>query len=385
MSKLEIVDTGIIYMNPDPAHGYVFASHPHPLQLSEQEFICTYTRASGMCAADANVALARSLDGGVTWAHETFLRDKARDDRLYSYSDGYIARLSDDRLVVLSMRADRSDPDKPFVSETGGLIENEPVLLFSSDSGNTWTDPLPIILPEGMVATPANPVLELEDGRWFATFDRWHGYDEPRPKGPYKDRMFGLFSGDRGRTWGDMTVMADGQPEGQDFWHGKTIRLTDGSLYTLYQAADMNNADGKRRFLPLHYAVTDGNSRNWPKPQPTSIPGQTNCPAELGDGKLGAIYTCREAKQPGFMAVLSEDGGRTWDLDNQVRLWDAAGWTHIGFSRHDTFPRSRETMAFGAPALITTLNGDLYASWWCTYASITHIRWARLRVVDLPP
>ena len=30
---------------------------------------------------------------------------------------------------------------------------------------------------------------------------------------------------------------------------------------------------------------------------------------------------------------------------------------------------------------MTTLDGELYASWWCTYASLTHVRWARLRVV----
>ena len=57
------------------------------------------------------------------------------------------------------------------------------------------------------------------------------------------------------------------------------------------------------------------------------------------------------------MAVLSEDGGRTWDLDNQVRLWDAAGWTHIGFSRHDTFPRSREIIND------TVANAPIAATW----------------------
>jgi hypothetical protein len=82
------------------------------------------------------------------------------------------------------------------------------------------------------------------------------------------------------------------------------------------------------------------------------------------------------------MATLSEDGGRRWDVENQVRLWDATGWTHIGIPIPDRYPHSHDTIAFGAPTLMTTQEGELYASWWCTYASLTHIRWARLRVVD---
>ena len=73
------------------------------------------------------------------------------------------------------------------------------------------------------------------------------------------------------------------------------------------------------------------------------------------------------------MAVLSEDGGRTWNLEGQVRLWDATGWTHIGIPILDKYPRSHNTIGFGAPTLMTTLEGDLYASWWCTYNSLRHV------------
>jgi len=379
MAKLEITDSGILYINPDPAHFHVFASHSHPLQLSEQEFICTYQRGAGMYAADMNIALLRSLDGGVSWTHEGFLHDRSGDERPYSYHDGFLSRMSDGTLVVLAFRADRSQPNKTMFSPSGGLIENEPILFFSHDGGHTWTRPLPFELPEGLVATPANPVVELEDGCWLATFDQWLSYDDPSP---YKPRMLAFFSTDRGRTWGDMVVMADGEPEGKGFWHGKTIRLSDGSLYSMFWSADMTHKDRGPVDLPLHYAFADKTGRNWSKPEPTTIPGQTNWPAELPGGRLCLIYTWREAGQPGFMAVLSEDGGRTWELENQVRLWDATGWTHIGINIPDKYPRSHDTIAFGAPTIMATQEGGLYASWWCTYASLTHIRWARLREVD---
>lgn len=379
MAKLEITDSGILYINPDPAHYHVFASHPHPLQLSEQEYLCTYQRGAGLYSTDMNVSLLRSQDGGVTWADEGPLHETVGDDRPYSYHDGMITRMRDGTIVVLVLRADRSDPSRTFFSDTGGLIDNAPVLLFSNDEGHTWTRPLPMNLPEGLVATPANPVVELEDGTWMATFDQWHAHGDHTP---YKPRMLALFSGDRGRSWGDMVVIADGGSEGKGYWHGKTLRLADGRLYTLFWAADMTDPEQGPVSLAIHHAFTDKTGRRWDQPTATNLPGQTNYTAELPDGKLCAIYTLRESKQPGFMVALSDDAGASWDLDNQVRVWDATGWEQIGISSPDKYPRSHDTIAFGAPTIMTTLEGDLYASWWCTYASLTHPRWARLKVID---
>ena len=376
MAMLEIIDSGILYINPDPAHYHVFASHAHPLQLSDRSFLCTHQRGAGIYAKDTNIALMRSSDGGTTWTDAGFLHDGSGDDRPYSYHDGFPTRLSDGTIVVFTFRADRSQPDQTMFSPSGGLIENEPVLFFSHDEGHSWTLPRLIRLPAGLVATPAAPIVELADGRWLATFDEWYAYDDP---GPYQPRMLAFYSPDKGQSWGNRVVMADGAAEGKGYWHGKTIRLADGRLYTLFMSADVTNPDKGPVQLPLHYATADETGRQWSTPQPTTIPGQTNWPAELPDGRLCAIYTWRESQQPGFMAVLSEDGGVTWDLENQIRLWDATGWTRIGHNSADKYPRSHDTIAFGAPTLMTTTEGDLYASWWCTYDSLTHIRWARLR------
>lgn len=380
MTKLKLLDSGILYINPDPAHYHVFASHSHPVQLAADEWLATFSRGDGMYAANQNIALTRSQDGGITWQLQGFLYDKAGDDRPYSYNDGFLSRLRDGTLVVFAFRADRSVPDRQMFSPSGGLIDNEPILFSSADNGHTWQGPQPIKLPPGPsgrpVATPASTITELADGRWLATFDQWHGYDDDRP---YQPIMLAMTSADRGRTWSELGIMADGASIGKGFWHGKTIRLHDDRLFTLYWAADMTQPDKGPVNLPIHYAITDAKAEHWPMPQPTNLPGQTNWPAQLPDGALAAIYTLREAEQPGFFVALSYDLGQSWDLENQVRVWDATGWTHLGISSPDKYPRSHDTIAFGAPTLMTTQEGDLYASWWCTYASLTHIRWARLR------
>jgi hypothetical protein len=377
MANLTIIDSGILYINPDPAHYHVFASHAHQVQLSATEFLATFSRGDGMYAANQNIALTRSLDGGVTWQTEGFLHNKVGDDRPYSYHDGFLSQMRDGTLVVFAFRVDRTEPDQPMFSPSGGLLENWPVFFTSSDGGHTWSQPQPIQLPANVVATPASTITELADGRWLATFDQWHSYTDDRP---YKPIMLATTSADRGRTWSPLQTMADGAPVGKGFWHGKTIRLHDDRLFTLYWAADMTQPDKGPVNLPIHYAITDPDATTWPMPQPTTLPGQTNWPAQLPDGTLAAIYTLREAEQPGFFVALSYDLGQSWDLANQVRVWDATGWTHLGISSPDKYPRSHDTIAFGAPTLMTTAEGDLYASWWCTYASLTHIRWVRLRV-----
>ena len=377
MPKLDLIDSGILYINPDPAHYHVFASHAHPLQLSDQEWLATYQRGDGMYAANMNIALTRSLDGGVTWQHQGFLHDRRGDDRPYSYHDGFLSQMSDGTLVIFTFRADRSQPDQPMFSPSGGLIDNEPVFFFSQDQGHTWSPPQPMTLPSGLVATPASTITELADGRWLATFDQWHGYTDDRP---YKPIMLACTSSDSGRTWSPMQVMADGAAIGKGFWHGKSLRLHDGRLFTLYWAADMTQPDKGPVNLPIHYVITEPDAAVWPMPQPTNLPGQTNWPAQLPDGTLAAIYTLREAEHPGFFVALSTDQGQSWDLDHQSQVWDATSWTHLGISSPDKYPRSHDTIAFGAPTLTATRDGELYASWWCTYASLTHVRWARLRV-----
>jgi len=377
MSQLRLVDDGILWINSDPAHKHVSVFFPSVVQWSEKEFICLYQRGDGLYAVNNHIAVLRSRDGGVTWNEEGAVHDPSLDDRRYSYHATFTSRLRDGTLVLCPFRADRSDPQQPFFTDTGGLIANEPVLFTSRDKGQSWSGPTVMSLPKGLNATQAHSIIELDRNRWFAAFDQWPAYDDP---GPYRPVMLGFYSNDRGQTWQDPVVMADGSADGKGFWHGRPLRLHDGRFFSLFWSADMTDPERGPVNLPIHYAHADPTGRHWERPAPTSIPGQTNCTTQLPDGRLAAIYTGRECDQPGFMVVLAEDDGRNWDLKNQVRVWDASGWATIGLNSPDRYPRSHDTIAFGAPALITTLNGELFASWWCTYASLTHIRWARIAV-----
>ena len=374
MAALTLVDGGVIYRNPDPGYRHMSALFPNPLELPGGELICAYNRGSALYAADLAFFLARSADGGTTWRSHDLITDRRGDDRPYSYHDPFLSRMRDGTLLIGAFRSDRSDPELPMFNEhTGGLRTVETILLRSTDDGRTWSAPEVVELPEGIVATPAAAVLELHDGRWFWPFDQWKGFDDAEP---YQPRTLGLFSQDQGRTWGQMIAYADGAAVGKGFWHGKPIVLADGQLQTIYWAADMPTGAN----LTNHLCIGDPTGRRWSDPEPVNLPGQTSALVDMGGSRRCIVYTWREGGQPGIMAALSEDGGWIWDLHNQARLWDATGRDRLGVVALDAYPRSHDTIAFGAPAALRLANGDVFAAWWCMEAAIVHVRWARLRM-----
>lgn len=374
MPTLRVTDAGVLYRNPLPGHQYVHASIPFTLELKPGEFLCVYRRGTAFYAPDGVLAMVRSRDGGKTWQEDGIVRDPRLDQRPYSYSAPTFTKLRDGSLVMVAMRRDHSDPTMLAVNpKTGSLMPVQTLLFRSSDAGRTWSDPEIIEIPDELILDFSGPVIELTDGRWFIPFDRGKDYDDP---GPPRTFMMGLFSDDHGRTWGDPVTIADGRPEQIGYFHGRVIKLLDGRLFTLLWARD----EATGAFLPIHWVVSDVHGRNWSAPQATAIPGQTSWAADLGDGRMVAGYTYRDGEKPGIRAALSLDGGRTWDLERQVQLWDATGRETVGVAAIDQYPQSHDVIAFGKPMACATNDGEVLISFWCTEFCVTQAQWSRLRV-----
>lgn len=372
MPKLEIVDAGVVYRNPQPGYQYNFACHSHVTVISATELLCAFQRGQALYSVDSVCVRSRSKDGGKTWVEEGEIFDQSGDDRPYSYHGPYVTRLPDGVLVAIACRMDRSDPAAPLFNEkTAGMVQADTVLVRSADHGVTWSKLEVLNLPK--YVTPTSPIVVLKDGRWFASFDQWHAYEAP---GPYRPRTVGLFSNDGGRSWRDAVQFADGGALGKGYWHGRMVRLRDDRLFTLFWTGAMNPPGS----LPLHACFGSTDGRDWIMPVPTNIPGQTNWPVDFGQGRMVAIYTVREGNEPGFYVTSSTDGGITWDLEKQLKVWDAAGRDKIGVHSLDAYPRSHDTIAFGAPTAVQLPDGDVFFSFWCTEMSVTQIRYARVRV-----
>lgn len=374
MPGLEIVDGGVLFRNPLPGHQSVHGYIPFTVELSSGEYLSVFRRGSAFYSVDGVLAKVRSTDGGSTWADDGVVLEPGLAGQTHAYSAPWVTKLSDGSLVLVAFRRDSSDPAKLAVNQaTGSFIPTETVLLRSSDGGHSWSRPEVMQVPAGMILDVSGPLTELDDGRWFVPFDTGKAYDDPSP---VRTHMIGLYSTDRGATWSDAEVIASGAAQGISFFHGRVVKLLDGRLFTLAWARD-ERTDG---FLPLHRVVSDVHGRNWSAPESTGIPGQTSWAVDMGDGRMVAAYTYRDGVPPGIRAVLSEDAGRTWDVEHEVQLWDATGREVIGVAAVDSYPQSHDVIAFGRPVAFRTGSGEVLVSFWGTDLCLTQCRWVRLRV-----
>ena len=102
---------------------------------------------------------------------------------------------------------------------------------------------------------------------------------------------------------------------------------------------------------------------------------------DVGDRKMLVIYSHREnTEHPGIKVVLSEDWGKSYDLEEPLVVWDAYGKEALGVARSATYPSSHDAIAYGAPKITRLDERQAMASFWCTQGADSHCRWAKIRV-----
>jgi len=369
---IRILDQGVLYRNPKPDLRAVHACYPSIQALSARELLCTYQRGSAFASVDGRVAQLRSTDGGRTWAEEQDVWDASRDDRPYSYRGAGLTRLSDGMLLLLTQRFDRSDPElQLFNPTTDGIMQPEMLLFRSTDGGHCWSEPEPLPVPPALSGTSLGKVFELYDGTLLLPFETWKGYDDPDP---ITHQAMLLTSADGGRSWSAPAPMFDGIAEGVYFWDARLALLGGRRLFS----ASWTHDRATDRDHPIHAHWSEDAGRTWTPAANTRLNGQVCWPVSLGDGRLLLLYNRRYKERPGILAVLSPDEGRTWDTENQITVWDAAGQGNVGFARNEGEMADMTTFAFGRPEATILPDGDILACFWCTGACITHVRWCRL-------
>ena len=374
MRRLKLLSEGILYCNPNPGFRAECAFLPNVVPLSAGEVMCFYRLGQAFYSIDGKLARLRSIDGGRTWQTEGLVWAPRDDDATCSYTAPHATRFSDGSMVLIAFRVDFSDPDRPmFNPETGGVRPHQTILFRSADDGHTWSEPEVLEAPHKGLANPPSQIIELNDGRWWLGWERWKVWDDPTPlhiKGSY------TLSEDRGKTWSDPVDLPSASAGERMYSHSRYTRMRDGRIAALQWTQKVGSAED----LDLHFTLSDETGTGWSTPRPTGIMGQTSWVADLGDQVLAAAYTAREGMKPGIMVVLSEDEGTTWDLDNQVQVWDAVGQEFLGVVHKPSYPASHDNIAFGKPNLARLPDGTLVCSWWCTQACVTHCRFARLAV-----
>ena len=371
---MEIVDQGVVYKNKLPSLRHFQARQPAVRALSEKEFLVAYGHGIAMESIDNTVGLVRTTDGGKSWQHEGFVVPPAVEGQppYCSYAAPELAVMKNGDLSLLSVRFWRDGAeDIVYNPKTGGIRKAETTYFISKDKGKTWQGPNVIPTPEGFVGYACGTIVETRDNKWMVGFETWKAFDDTAPA---KTRNFVLISSDEGKTWDQEYVIVEDLEAKKSYWDVIYSTLNNGTIFGLMWTHDPATA----KDLPLHRTYSEDCGRTWLKPEPTNLQGQINITVDLGDGRLMIIYNRRNCDDAGIYITTSEDMGKTWNLDNQVLVWNAHGRANIGTDKGETFLDNWATFAFGRPDIHRIDDKHFIIVFWATEDMITQVRWCKL-------
>ena len=265
------------------------------------------------------VEMVRSADGGETWSAPQVIADGPIDDR-----DAGIVQLPDGEIFVTYFTSvayrdpsllNRHPDYRQFDEKLTDDVRRQSLGNFavrSRDNGKTWTKPEKLSM-NGQ--TPHGPIL-LKDGSLFQ-IGRTFAKSEigAPPKG--RTLISAERSTDGGRTWQMLCPSipdTDGENQKPRMFHEPhAVELADGTIVGLVRY------HGPGYFM--RQTVSRDGGRTWTPMAKTEMSGLPPHLIRLDDGKLVNVYGRRQ-KERGFgeFAAISDDGGATWDVANEICL-----------------------------------------------------------------
>ncbi len=214
----------------------------------------------------------------------------------------------------------------------------------SSDGGKTWQKQ-EIELPphRSLMCFNASSTCRTKSG---VLLNAVYGQLKEDPVG----RSFVLRSEDNGKTWAFLPQAAD--PEGKVRLN-ETALVENGRGEIISMSRSEPPAGGH-----LFHAISKDQGKTWSTARRTKIWGYPANLLQLKDGRILCTYGYRRPPQ-GVRAVLSSDGGHTWDLD------------HIIVLRNDHFGSGGD---LGYPISVELSPGKILTIYYITLKDgITHI------------
>ena len=273
------------------------------------------------------VQLVRSADDGETWSAPTTIANGPIDDR-----DAGIVQMPDGTLVVTYftstayrtksfIETDYPRTDHRFwwkrhdekISDDVRQASLGYYRLISKDNGYTWSKPEKM---KGVSQSPHGPIL-LNDGS-LLQLGRSFAAAKPGTTEEERTIISAWRSTDLGATW---SCLCPSVPDSNGenalpgmFHEPHAVQLPDGTLVGLvrYHGPD----------ACMRQTVSKDGGKTWSPMVKTPMLGLPPHIVRLADGKLVAVYGRRVAHPTAFgeYACISDDGGKTWDVANEILL-----------------------------------------------------------------
>jgi len=380
--KLTILDEGIIWKNPYPSARAQAAFHGHTVNLGGGELLHAMRVGQAKASRDGGCRIFRSNDHGKTWSETTPLIGSKEQDSTFGYFTAIPRRTRDGTLWAVSIRFRLADPEDPhYTVDNGGWLNGESLICRSSDRGQTWSKPqyLHPENPPGGFHNAATGVVELDSGELMILFEPF--FTDTLQK--LRHEVVALYSRDHGETWGDQTVVARDPQDHLIYFDPRPAQLADGRWVCLFWTHE------KRTDKTLNTTVAwSEDGRRWSEPAFTVLWGFPTLPLALPDGRLFAVYNYRRNPQ-GVRCALSEDGGRTWNMEREHVLWDQYARRVTGELARAGQERDWEgscmaemfTWDFGVPDPTLLDDGSVLVTFYATQMDhVTHQRYVRIQI-----
>jgi predicted neuraminidase len=261
--------------------------------------------------------LARSRDGGETWAIENPAAAGALIPVGKMLHGVPPPGLTERPWQGCPGGIDFTHPDFALTARMTDTNAGPSRFYYSTDRGHTWQGPyrLPLFDQPGIAARTDYIANGSHDCLLFLTAAKRNGRE---------GRPLCVRTTDGGRTWEFVSWIGD-EPTGYAIMPS-TVRLGATELLTA-----IRRRDGPKAWIETYRSVDD--ARIWKKdtvPAPDLGDGNPASMIRLADGRVCLTYGCRAAPY-GIRARLSRDGGRTWG--GEIVLRADGGGTDVGYPR----------------------------------------------------
>ena len=297
---------------------------PSVCRRADNELLVVFSgdRSQHMCPW-GKVQLVRSSDRGETWSESETICNTPLDDRdagIIETADGALVVSWFTSLAFISQKyaswLKRLEPPEILAEWQRHAEKLTPEIRErwlgkwtrrSTDGGETWEAPVKHI------GSAPHGGIRLEDGRLLFV-----GRKRDAPGGT---ALVVEESRDDARSWQQIgLVPPNPEDEANDYSEPHVVETGDGRLVAMFRY-DPERESRKRREEKciLRQSESCDGGKTWTTCHPTPMQGYPPHLLRLRDDTVVCAYS-RRCPPYGEYACISRDGGRTWDIENEIQL-----------------------------------------------------------------
>ncbi len=265
----------------------------------EGELYAVYRIHAGHIGRSGALEIRSSTAAATLWNPPQLVVDSPADDRNPAVG---ITRTG--RIVVGYWELDSYTPDGKYQPE---LNQSRSMVTWSDDLGKTWSEPIPINVPELETQSPYGKIIQLPDGTLLMNLYGAYAKDIPgmeKVRDDYPHYAYLIRSSDNGETWGEPSLILEE--------HNETALLSiDGK-----RLLAVSRSSGQQR---LDLVRSEDSGRTWSAPMRLTGPNQH--PADLlqlSNGWIILLYGDRSQENKVIRGMMSRDQGLTWDNRHEL-------------------------------------------------------------------